>query len=89
MVLLVGDFNVTEREQAYNDLTKGLIDAHQHVGSGFGHSWGVYRQMPQIVPLLRIDYQLSSPNLQPVHLTQDCKMRGSDHCILHGIYTLR
>ena len=36
---MVGDFNVTEREPAYNDLSTGLVDAYHVVGTGTGTTW--------------------------------------------------
>ncbi len=32
LLLMLGDFNVTEREPAYNDLSAGLVDAQRAVG---------------------------------------------------------
>lgn len=87
-VVLAGDFNVTEREPGYTDLSKGLLDAQREVGVGLGNTWGYQSRLPLIVPLLRIDYQFTSPDLRPIRLRLDCTQRGSDHCILHGIFAL-
>ncbi len=82
-ILLAGDMNVTEREQAYLDLSAGLADLHRAVGAGFGASW---RPAWLAVPtgLLRIDYILAGGGLRPLALTTDCEPRGSDHCLLVG-----
>ncbi len=88
-LILLGDFNVTEREPAYHELTAGLRDAHALVGEGLGLTWRPYRLMGQEWPLLRIDYLLSSPDVTPLRATVDCTPRGSDHCILHGAFAVR
>jgi len=85
-VLVVGDFNLTEREPAYAELARGLQDAQRVAGSGWGATWS-----PELVggarrPLLRIDYQLAGPTLRPVLFGVDCTPRGSDHCLLRGKY---
>ena len=90
-LLLLGDFNVTEREPAYRELTAGLQDAHARVGAGPGHTWGprTLHLLPGLeLPLLRIDYLLSGPNVTPLGTTTDCSRRGSDHCILRGRYAV-
>jgi len=87
-VLVLGDFNLTEREPVYADLTVGLQDAHALVGWGSGHSWrpGTYMQWP--LAALRIDYLLSSSQLRPLRTTTDCTPRGSDHCMVDGTFEL-
>ncbi|MGA7731795.1 MAG: endonuclease/exonuclease/phosphatase family protein [Chloroflexia bacterium] len=85
-VLLMGDFNVTEREPAYNDLSAGLTDAHIAAGSGVGATWRPAQMMGQPFGLLRIDYIFSSLNLMPLTLDVDCTPHGSDHCIVLGTF---
>ena len=89
LVLVLGDYNVTDREPAYLDFVTGLRDAHREVGFGTGSSWrpGVLEQLP--FGLLRIDYVFSGPRLDPVRLSTDCTPRGSDHCILWAEFALR
>lgn len=86
--LLVGDFNVTEREPAYRDLVWGLQDAYTVAGAGLGNTWRPSQVIWQPLSLLRIDYQFSSPNVTPLRLQEDCAPRGSDHCIIHGLFEL-
>lgn len=86
-VLILGDFNVTDREPGYCDLAAGLQDAQQWAGRGLGHTWGPLKG-PTFVPLLRIDYLLTGPNLTPLAAAVDCTWRSSDHCILHGRFAL-
>jgi len=89
-LILVGDFNVTDREPAYQDLSAGLTDAFRRVGQGFGHTW--QPSLPvlhQGLHLLRIDYMFSSPNVTPLAMWADCTPRGSDHCSTHGKFELK
>lgn len=80
-VILMGDFNTTEREAAYAWLSAGLRDAHLDAGVGPGFTW---RPSPlSFIPagLLRIDYVLSTPDLVAISSSVDCSPR-SDHCRL-------
>jgi endonuclease/exonuclease/phosphatase family metal-dependent hydrolase len=87
--VLAGDFNVTDREPAYRDLSAGLRDAFRTEGEGVGMTWRPAFLMAQDLALLRIDYQFSSPNVVPVSAKVDCAPRGSDHCIVTGEYVVR
>jgi vancomycin resistance protein VanJ len=88
-VVLLGDMNVTEREPAYRDLARGLIDAQLEVGTGWGATWrpAAVRQLP--FGVLRIDYVLSTPDLLPVAFDTDCAPRGGDHCRLSASLVAR
>ena len=88
-VLMLGDFNVTDREPAYTDLSAGLVDAQRTVGEGAGVTWRPVSLMSHAFALLRIDYMFSSPNVVPLATSVDCTPRGSDHCIVHGEFELR
>jgi len=87
-LLVVGDFNVTEREPAYHELTAGLQDAQHYAGRGSGLTWRPERLKALPFPLLRIDYLLNSPELRPVRVRVDRTPRGSDHCIVYGEFAL-
>lgn len=88
--LLMGDFNLTEREPAYTDLARGLHDAYRQVGIGAGSTWGPHGFLrDRGIPLLRIDYLFSSPDLRPLSAEVDCTSLSSDHCILRGSFELR
>jgi endonuclease/exonuclease/phosphatase family metal-dependent hydrolase len=87
-LLLVGDFNVTERERAYRVLTAGLQDVHLAVGAGSGHTWRPEWMAHLPLPLLRIDYMLSTRNIRPRRMWVDRTLRGSDHFPIHGIFEL-
>lgn len=87
-VLLLGDFNLTEREPGYAELTAGLHDAYRLVGVGRGHSWRPRPLNRWNFALLRIDYLLSSPNLKPLRASTDCTPSGSDHCRVQATFEL-
>jgi vancomycin resistance protein VanJ len=88
-VLLIGDFNVTEREPAYEELSRGLVDAHLKVGRGWGHTWRPVALKRFKLPLLRLDYLFSSPNVRPLSILVDTSRRGSDHYIVRGRFELQ
>ena len=82
-VVLVGDFNVTDREPANAELSRGLRDAHD-VAWGAGASWGPLSLRRHGVALVRIDRILAGPGTAPTAFGTDCTFRGSDHCVLHA-----
>jgi endonuclease/exonuclease/phosphatase (EEP) superfamily protein YafD len=82
-LIVLGDFNVTDREPGFDDLSRGLWDAHDEVGQGTGSTWRP--QELEFVPfgVLRIDYFLGGPATRPLSVFEDCSP-SSDHCILTG-----
>lgn len=87
-VLVVGDFNVTEREPAYGDLTAGLGDAARYAARGNALTWRPEWLTRLPLPILRIDYMLHSPGLRALEISVDRRPRGSDHCPVHGTFEL-
>ncbi len=87
-LILAGDFNITDREPAYRDLSNGLTDAWRKVGAGLGSTWRPSLLMGQQVGLLRIDYLFSSPNVMPLNMAVDCTPRDSDHCVVVGRFEI-
>lgn len=87
-LLLMGDFNVTDREPAYRELTPGLQDTALRAGTGLGTTWMPPLALGLRFPLLRIDYLLSSPGVRVVHTVVDCAPQGSDHCSLEGQFQI-
>lgn len=83
-VLLVGDFNVTDREPGVAPLVAGLHDAHAEVGWGSGASWAPPELRRRGIALVRIDRVLGGPGVLPTAVRTDCAWRGSDHCVLHA-----
>ncbi|NJN16795.1 MAG: hypothetical protein HC822_11265 [Oscillochloris sp.] len=86
-LLLVGDMNVNDREEAYFDLAHNMIDVHRAVGLGFGHSWRPAFLHP-LPALLRIDYMFAANGIQPRNFSTDCTWRGSDHCLIYGEFAI-
>jgi endonuclease/exonuclease/phosphatase family metal-dependent hydrolase len=82
-VVLMGDFNVTDREPANAELSRGLRDAHD-VAWGAGASWGPLSLRRHGLALIRIDRILAGPGTVPTAFSTDCTFRGSDHCVLHA-----
>jgi endonuclease/exonuclease/phosphatase (EEP) superfamily protein YafD len=87
-VLLIGDFNVTEREAGYRALSAGPVDAQLAAGAGFGPTWKSPFLLRTDFAALRIDYLFSGPGLLPLEATTDCRAAGSDHCLLSARYAL-
>jgi vancomycin resistance protein VanJ len=85
-VLVLGDFNVTEREPAYAELTHGMHDAQREAGVGFGLTWRPERVENLPFGLLRIDYVLASPAFVALSAGPDCTPRGSDHCLVTATF---
>jgi vancomycin resistance protein VanJ len=73
-VIIAGDFNLTEREVAYRDLS-GLADTAR------GNTW---RPIPirWLPAILRLDYVLVDPGIGVVSSEVDCAVSSSDHCPL-------
>jgi endonuclease/exonuclease/phosphatase family metal-dependent hydrolase len=88
-LVVIGDYNVTEREPMYRTLSTGLVDSHVLVGQGPGHSWRHQRISWLPFGLLRIDYIFSSPQLTPVESSSDCTPYGSDHCPVTASFVMR
>jgi endonuclease/exonuclease/phosphatase family metal-dependent hydrolase len=83
-LILAGDFNVTDQEPAYADLSDGLIDSQLATSYGPGWTWrpDPIKELP--FGILRIDYVLSGNGAVPRSLAVDCTPSGSDHCLLHA-----
>lgn len=87
-VVLLGDFNVTDREPAGQELVRGLRDAHAEVGWGAGATWAPPAFRRAGVVLVRIDRILGGPGTVPTASRTDCTWHGSDHCILHATFAI-
>ena len=86
-VAILGDFNISPTEPAFAELTAGLHDAHAEVGQGPGWTWRPSRLEWMRMGLLRIDHALSSPDLVPVSVKEDCSQAG-DHCMVEAWYSV-
>lgn len=87
-VLLMGDFNVTEREAGYRILTRSLVDSHRAVGFGPGNTWKSERLITTPVAIIRIDYLLTGRYVTPLTIREDCTASGSDHCLVAGTFAV-
>lgn len=83
--ILAGDFNTAAGSRAYRDFPDTWRDAFAESGRGFGHTYPAplheregddWLKIP--FPLLRIDYILTSRDLQP-HRSWTQEVPGSDH----------
>ncbi|MFM7425238.1 MAG: endonuclease/exonuclease/phosphatase family protein [Elainella sp.] len=75
-LLVMGDFNIGDRQPNYQRLRAQLGDAFYGVGWGLGLSYPVNRLPP--FPLVRIDYLFHSSQWQPQRIWQG-QRTGSDH----------
>jgi endonuclease/exonuclease/phosphatase (EEP) superfamily protein YafD len=85
-VLVLGDFNTTDREPAYAELSNGLHDAQREAGFGLGMTWRPAAIETLPFGLLRIDYLLASHRFVALAAAPDCTPRGSDHCLVSAIF---
>ena len=75
-LIVLGDFNLTDQQDGYKELTRGLLDAHRESGWGLGLT---FTRFPQIgIPMWRIDYVFHSPDLVSLH-TKVGDYGNSDH----------
>jgi endonuclease/exonuclease/phosphatase (EEP) superfamily protein YafD len=82
LVLILGDFNMSEYARGYSIIAEEFIDVYREVGWGFGFTFpkGLRiseRSVPG--PFTRVDYIFHSRNLCANRAQVGCG-RGSDHC---------
>ena len=80
--LVVGDFNLSDREPGYGRLERLMTDVYRRTRTGFGFTYpalGTFRGLP-VPPLVRLDY-VWVRGLEPVTASRDCRT-GSDHCLV-------
>jgi endonuclease/exonuclease/phosphatase family metal-dependent hydrolase len=88
-VLLVGDFNVTEREPAYRAIVERFHDAKRAAGWGAQNTWKSWVLLGTRWAFLRIDYLFHSAEFEATGFSTDCRPSGSDHCLVRGEFALR
>jgi endonuclease/exonuclease/phosphatase family metal-dependent hydrolase len=81
--ILAGDFNLAAGSRPHRQLPDDWHDAFGEQGWGFGHTFPTRianwnRRLSIHIPLVRIDYILSSPDLAPVRAWVP-NLKGSDH----------
>ncbi len=80
-LVLLGDFNTSDREPIYQAFSARLYDAFDEAGWGPGYTYSNHwRWLPQV----RIDYILSNSYLPPVEAQVSCAATGSDHCLVRA-----
>lgn len=89
-LILLGDFNMTEREPIYGHVAARLTDAHRAAGFGPGTTWKSTNPLVWKAGLgiLRIDYQFSTSDVRATRAASDCSSTGSDHCSVTVSYAL-
>jgi vancomycin resistance protein VanJ len=75
-LVVMGDFNIGDRQPNYQKIRVHLADAFTQVGWGFGLSYPVNRWMG--FPVVRIDYVFHSTQWQPQSIWQG-QVLGADH----------
>jgi len=78
-LVLLGDFNTSDREPIYEEFAARLHDAFDEAGWGPGYTYSNHwRWLPQV----RIDYIWSSAHLLPLEAQVSCAAHASDHCLV-------
>jgi endonuclease/exonuclease/phosphatase (EEP) superfamily protein YafD len=82
-VIVAGDFNTTDRSDAYAILSAHVADAHRSEGWGMGHTFpayaGRYRGIPIVPRQMRIDMIFHSQELVPLRCKVGTAYGESDH----------
>jgi vancomycin resistance protein VanJ len=88
-LIVVGDFNMTERSQDHRLIARRLRDAYKAVGAGLGHtfpSWGAFpRTFPSPWPALRLDYVWHSEHFMPAWAYRGDPGRSDHHPVVVGL----
>jgi vancomycin resistance protein VanJ len=82
-VVLLGDLNTAASEPAHDRFVAGLRDAHAEVGQGPGWTWRPIRLEFLGVGVIRIDYVIVSPSIEPLAIGEMCPPIG-DHCLVQA-----
>jgi endonuclease/exonuclease/phosphatase (EEP) superfamily protein YafD len=82
-LILAGDFNLAAGSRPYRSFPASWRDAYAERGWGFGHTFPTHYRLwwskiSISVPLIRIDYVLSSPEITPLR-ARVAWIDGSDH----------
>lgn len=75
-LVLVGDFNLTDQNPAYTELTQYLVDTFVERGMGMGFTFTPFGNYP--LPVWRIDYVFHSDEITAVDIEVG-EFAGSDH----------
>ncbi|MCU0492273.1 MAG: endonuclease/exonuclease/phosphatase family protein [Chloroflexaceae bacterium] len=84
-LVLLGDFNLSDREPLYHAFDARLHDSFRETSWGPGYTFPNQPQrfsgLPTPLPLVRIDYIWSGGGLSPTHARVSCA-GSSDHCLV-------
>jgi len=84
-LIVMGDFNTSDREPRYQELATRMHDAFGETGWGFGFSFPDHKRFGPVtmpLPLIRIDYIWSKGGVLPTASYVECNNTGADHCFL-------
>ncbi|HEU5104090.1 MAG TPA: endonuclease/exonuclease/phosphatase family protein [Roseiflexaceae bacterium] len=84
-LLIMGDFNTSDREPHYAKLDAVLHDAFRETNWGLGFTFPNHKRFGPITlpfPLIRIDYVWSKGGVSPTAAHVECDNTGADHCLL-------
>ncbi len=82
--LILGDFNITDREPGYAHWHRVSRTRIAQWGLGPGSTWRPEQVEWLPFGLLRIDMLFTRGKVRPLSIAPDCTPRGSDHCILRA-----
>ncbi len=84
-LVILGDFNTSDREPAYTELNRRLHDAYRETAWGPGLTFPQNMSvgpLPVPFPLVRIDYVWSKGDMLATDAYTVCRGAGSDHCMV-------
>lgn len=84
-LIIMGDFNTSDREPRYAKLAAVLHDAFRESNWGLGFTFPDHKRFGPVTipfPLIRIDYVWSKGGALPAAAHVECNNTGADHCFL-------
>ncbi len=84
-LVVLGDFNTSDREPEYAEFARRLHDAYRETQWGFGFTFPNKKRVGPLItpfPLIRIDYIWSRADVRPEYAWVECDNGGSDHCMV-------
>jgi endonuclease/exonuclease/phosphatase (EEP) superfamily protein YafD len=84
-LIVMGDFNTSDREPHYAKLAARMHDAFRETNWGFGFTFPDHKRIGPVTfpfPLIRNDYVWSKGGILPEAAHVECNNTGADHCFL-------
>jgi endonuclease/exonuclease/phosphatase (EEP) superfamily protein YafD len=84
-LIVMGDFNTSDREPHYAKLAEVMHDAFRETNRGLGFTFPDHKRFGSVTfpfPLIRIDYVWSKGGVLPAAAHVECNNTGADHCFL-------